>query len=69
MDILYYSNYCKHSQKVVNTLVKNNLKDKMSFLCIDKRRRDAKDNQTYILLENGSRVIMPPHIHSVPHYY
>ena len=66
MDILYYSNYCKHSQKVVNTLVKNNLKDKMSFLCIDKRKRDAKDNQTYILLENGSRVIMPPHIHSVP---
>ena len=28
--------------------------------------RRKKDNQTYILLENGSRVIMPPHIHSVP---
>tara|TARA_B100000282_G_C31738191_1_gene494765 strand:- start:3515 stop:4108 length:594 start_codon:yes stop_codon:yes gene_type:complete len=66
MDILYYSNYCKHSQKVVNTLVKNNLKDKLSFLCIDKRKRDTRDNQVYILLENGSRVIMPPNIHSVP---
>jgi len=66
MDILYYSNYCKHSQKIVNTLVKNNLKDKLSFLCIDKRKRDSQDNQTYILLENGSKVIMPPHIHSVP---
>ena len=66
MDILYYSNFCQHSQKVVNTLVKNNLKDKISFICIDKRRKDQNNNQTYILLENGSRVIMPPHIHSVP---
>jgi hypothetical protein len=66
MDILYYSNFCQHSQKVVNTLVKNNLKDKISFLCIDKRRRDPNDNQIYIVLENGSKVIMPPHIHSVP---
>ena len=66
MDILYYSNYCKHSQKIVNTLVKNNLKDKLSFLCIDNRKKDTRDNQVYILLENGSRVIMPPNIHSVP---
>ena len=32
MDILYYSNYCKHSQKIVQTLVKNNFKDKISFI-------------------------------------
>ena len=66
MDILYYSNYCKHSQKIVQTLVKNNFKDKISFICIDKRKKDIANNQVYIVLENGSKVVMPPHIHSVP---
>ena len=66
MDILYYSNFCKHSQKLVSTLVKGNLSDKISFICIDKRTRDTKTNHTYILLENGSKVIMPPNINRVP---
>ena len=66
MDILYYSNYCPHSQKVLQTLVKGNLSDKLSFICIDKRELDKKTNQTYILLENGGKVILPPNIHSVP---
>ena len=66
MDILYYSNYCKHSQKVLQVLSKTNITDKISFICIDKRTRDSKTNQLYINLENGSKVIMPPNIHSVP---
>ena len=37
MDIFYYSNYCKHSQKVLQFLVKGTLVDKISFICIDKR--------------------------------
>ena len=40
MDILYYSNYCKHSQKLINILTKNNMSDKISFICIDKRKKD-----------------------------
>jgi hypothetical protein len=66
MDILYYSNYCKHSQKVIQTLTKGNLADKISCICIDKRSKDQKTNQLYIHLENGGKVIMPPNIHSVP---
>jgi hypothetical protein len=66
MDILYYSNYCKHSQKLVQTLVKGNMADKLSFICIDKRVKDPKNNQGYIILENGSKVVLPPNIHSVP---
>lgn len=37
MDILYYSNYCKHSQKIIQNLSKTNLKDKISFICIDRK--------------------------------
>jgi len=66
MDILYYSNYCKHSQSIIQTLVKSNLTDKISFVCIDKRSRDPSNGQTYITLENGGKVIMPPNVHSVP---
>jgi len=66
MDIFYYSNYCKHSQKVLQFLVKGNLVDKISFICIDKRYYDKRTNQTKIALENGSSVILPPNIHSVP---
>jgi len=42
------------------------MSSKISFICIDKRVNDPKTNQTYIVLENSSRVIMPPNIHSVP---
>jgi len=66
MDTLYYSNYCKHSQKVLQYLVKNNLVNQLSFICIDKRSRDPNNNQMYITLENGKRVVMPPNIQNVP---
>ena len=66
MDILYYSNYCKHCQKILQTLVKGNMKDKINFVCIDKRTSDPKTGQMYILLESGAKVVLPPNIHSVP---
>lgn len=66
MDILYYSNYCKHSQKIVQTLVKSKMNEKVSFICIDKRKKNPQDNQTYIELENGAQIVFPPNIHSVP---
>lgn len=66
MDIFYYSNYCKHSQKVLQFLVKGNLVDKISFICIDKRYYDKRTNQTKIALEDGKNCILPPNIHSVP---
>jgi len=66
MDTLYYSNYCKHSQQVLKYLVKANLLNQLNFICIDKRSRDPNNNQTYIQLENGQKVILPPNIQSVP---
>ena len=66
MDTLYYSNYCKHCQRILQFLVKGNLANKINFLCIDKRERDPKNNQSYIILEDGKRVVMPPNIQSVP---
>jgi hypothetical protein len=66
MDILYYSNYCKHSQRILNFFVKNNLTDKVSFICIDKRKQDPTTGQIFIVLENGTQILLPPNVHSVP---
>ena len=66
MDILYYSNLCPHSKKVLQFIAKNNIIEKINSICVDNRKRDADNNQLYIILENGKRVVMPPNIHSVP---
>ena len=66
MDILYYSNFCPHSKKIIQYVAKNGLIEKINSICIDNRKRDADNNQMYIILENGKRVIMPPNVHSVP---
>ena len=66
MDILYYSNHCVHCNKIIQYIAKNNLTDKLNCICIDNRKRDVHNNQMYIVLENGKKVIMPPNIHCVP---
>jgi hypothetical protein len=66
MDILYYSNMCKYSQQIIQYFVKNNLVDKLHFLCVDKRRTDQVTGQLYLQLENGSEIMLPPNVHSVP---
>ena len=66
MDILYYSNYCVYSKKIIAYIVKENLTNQLNCICIDKRQRDAFTNQMHILLDNGQRIMLPPNVHSVP---
>lgn len=66
MDILYYSNSCKHSKKILQFFVNNNLTDQLNFICVDKRKQDPKTGQIYIILENGTQILLPPNVHSVP---
>jgi glutaredoxin len=66
MDTLYYSNFCKHCQRVLQFLTKGNLANQLNFICIDKRSRDVNNNQIYITLETGQKIVMPPNVHSVP---
>jgi len=66
MDILYYSNYCLHSKKILQYLAKESLTNQLNCICIDRRTRDPKTGQIYIILENGKQLMMPPNVHSVP---
>ena len=66
MDNLYYSNYCKHSKKVLDFLSKSGLTEKLNCICIDKRKRNPSTNQTFVELDDGKQVLLPPNLQSVP---
>jgi hypothetical protein len=63
-SILYYSKFCEHSNKLLQTLSKTTQKD-IHFICIDKRVKDAS-NKMFIVLENGQKIIMPENVNRVP---
>jgi len=63
-SILYYSNYCEHSKKIVQYLTKANLGKDVHFICIDNRVK--QDNKTFIVLDNGQKIIMPETVNRVP---
>lgn len=64
-SILYYSNFCEKSKKILQTLAKSNIKEELHFLCIDKRIKGTTGSW-YIILENGEKIIMPPQVNRVP---
>lgn len=66
MDILYYSNYCKHSKGILDFLVKNDIVKSLNSICIDRRKVHPQTGQTHIILENGNTLLLPPNVHSVP---
>ena len=64
-SILYYSNFCEKSKKILQTLAKSNIKEELHFLCIDKRVK-GPTGSWYIILQNGEKIIMPPQVNRVP---
>ena len=64
-SILYYSNFCEHSKKLIQSLSKTNVAKEIHFICIDKRVKDT-NNKVFIVLENGQKIIMPENINRVP---
>jgi hypothetical protein len=66
MDILYYSTNCTHSQKLLQYLAKNGLSSKMNFLSVDRRTVDPVSGQTYLILDRGTKVMLPPNVQAVP---
>jgi len=65
-SILYYSNHCEPSKKLIKTISSlKKIKDDIHFICVDKRVKES-DGATYIILENNQRVILPPTVTKVP---
>lgn len=66
MDVLYYSNNCKHCKKLLDYLAKNGLIDKFNFMNIDRRAIDPYTQQITIMLDRGTKVTLPPNVTRVP---
>ena len=64
--ILYYSNFCEHSKKLLQTLSRTAVAKDVHFICIDNRVRDDKDGKIYLQLQNSQRILMPDNITKVP---
>jgi len=62
--ILYYSNYCNNCKNLLQNLAKNYNSKEIHFICVDKRVQEQEG--TYLLLEKGEKVILPPNVTNVP---
>lgn len=63
--ILYYSNFCEHSKKLLQSFSKTDLSKDIHFICIDKRVKDPS-GKIYLILENGQKIVMPENVTRVP---
>lgn len=63
--VLYYSNSCPHSVKLLQELKKTNAISQIQFISIDQRVK-GQDGKIRIVLQNGKQVLMPPNLTSTP---
>lgn len=63
--VLYYSNMCENCKKIISMISKSKIKDDMYFICID-RRYKRSNGATYISLQDGQEVLLPPTVNRVP---
>lgn len=66
MDILFYSNYCKHCEKIKKFITKHGFIHQVNAICIDNRIKNPQTGQYIIKLEDGKQMMLPPNIHEVP---
>jgi hypothetical protein len=63
--ILYYSNFCEPSKKLLQSVSKTQNVNNIHFVCIDKRVKDS-NGKIYIILQTGQKLIMPENVTRVP---
>ena len=63
--ILYYSNFCEPSKKLLQSVTKTQNTNNIHFICIDKRVKDP-NGKIFIVLQNGQQILMPENVTRVP---
>jgi hypothetical protein len=64
-SILYYSNFCEPSKKLLQTVSKTQNVNNIHFVCIDKRVKDS-NGKVFIVLQTGQQLLMPESVTRVP---
>jgi hypothetical protein len=65
--VIYYSNFCDPSKKLLQKVAKTKLSQEIHFICIDRRQRDSKGNT--ILFVQNEQVMLPSAVTKVPALY
>ena len=63
-SILYYSNFCEPSKKLLQTVSKIGVAKDIHFICIDKRVNEG--GKIYVILENQQKLLLPENVAKVP---
>ena len=64
-SILYYSNFCEPSKKLLQNVSKTQNVNNIHFICIDNRVKDS-NGKIFIVLQNGQKILMPENVTRVP---
>ena len=64
-SVFFYSNYCRHCERLLSQIVKHPLRNDLHYICIDKRRK-GEDSKTLVILENGTEMELPSNLKKVP---
>lgn len=64
IGVLYYGKTCTHSQELLRNIAKQGISDKLRFVPVD--QREQRGTQLLAVLDNGSRVLIPDGVKSVP---
>ena len=62
--ILYYSNLCENSKKILHEITRTDIQDSVHFVCVDKRRNEG--GNTTVVLDSGETVLIPKQVVRVP---
>ena len=63
--MLFYSNYCEHSKRLLLQLAKDKkINEEVGYICIDKRKK--KEDGIYAQLDNGRLIKLHPGLKEVP---
>lgn len=63
--ILFYSNFCENSSKILPLLAQSELQKDIHFICIDNRFKKV-DGSIYVILPNQKEILLPTSITMVP---
>lgn len=55
----------RNFQKIFTTFIQVKCSKRYTFICIDRRVKEA-NNKTYIILDNGQKIVLPENVTKVP---
>ena len=55
--VLFYSNTCNTSRRLLRHLAKNKMAEKLNCVCVD--RRVEENGRTFAILQNGRKIPIP----------